>query len=187
LTGCTSLAVTVRVDEKQTARIGEADRQRLVNTDDREIAKAHEELERAKTEWARAQKMVRAVDAERNATRDTQILRVVEVKGHWASAFLLWRTTQVESARRHELAALAKEELDKAEIVSRNGVDLDVARFRGQYARLHEAWSQYSQKLATAHATADTQERQLAEAKGRYAHDKLAVPQPATDEPRQPK
>jgi hypothetical protein len=175
--GCAAPAVTLRLDEKQSARIGSADRQRLANTDERDIAKARDEIERAKLENVRAQEMARAVDTELNTTHDADILRVLTVKRQWAAARLQWRVAQLESAHRHEQAALAKDELDKAEIVSRNGVDLDIARFRGQSARFHEMWSQYNTKLNGAHAAADVQERLLAEAKSRYAHDKLATAQ----------
>jgi hypothetical protein len=177
VSGCGAPAVTLRLDEKQLARIGSADRQRLANTDERDITKAHDEMERAKLENARAQEMARTVDSEIKTTQDAEILRVLSVKREWAAARLQWRAAQVESARRHEQAALAKDELDKAEIVSRNGVDLDVARFRGQSARFHEAWSQYNVKVNVAHAAADAQEHRLAEAKSRYARDKLATAQ----------
>jgi hypothetical protein len=177
ISGCSASAVTLRLDEKQSARIGSADRQRLANTDEREIARAHDELTRAQLEDAHAQEMARAVEAEIKATQDGEILRVLTVKRQWAAARLQWRAAQLESARRHEQAAQAKDELDKAEIVSRNGVDLDVARFRGQSAHFHEAWSQYNAKVNAAHAAADTQEHLLAEAKSRYAHARLATAQ----------
>jgi hypothetical protein len=175
--------LSVRLDDKQCARIGSADQQRLKNTDERDIERTRDELARAQQENARAQEMAKAVDTEMKSTQDSEILRVLSVKQKWAAARLTWRQAQVESARRHELAALAKDELDKAEIVSRNGVDLDVARFRGQSAHFHEAWSQYNVKLAAAHAAADAQERQLAEAKARYATGKLAAAQAPGGEP----
>jgi hypothetical protein len=178
LASCSSQAPTIRVSDAQATRIGVGDRERLKNTDEREIARSHDELQRGRAELAGAQEMIRSVAAERSRTQDPQILRILDVKAEWASMRLKWRELQVECARRHESAAMAKEELDKAEIVSRNGVDIDVERFRGQQADAHQAWSQCNARLAAAHAAADSAEGQLAAAKNQYAHERLVAAQP---------
>jgi hypothetical protein len=177
--GCATQGLTVRVNDNQATRIGSVDRQRLASTDEREIARARDEIERAKMEKTRAEEMVRTVAGELKTTHDADVLRVLQVKQQWAAARLGWRTAQIESARLHELAAMAKDELDKAEIVLRNGVDLEVAPFVAQLARLHQSWSQYNVKLAAAHGAADNEERALAEAKSRYAHERVADAQTA--------
>ncbi len=180
LMACSSQSPTLRVGDAQASRIDAGERERLA----REGATAREELTRAEGEVAHAQEVVRVVAAERKRTQEPQLLRVLDAKSQWASTRSSWREIQVECARRHEYAAIAKGELDKAEIVSRNGADLDVERFRGQYGGAHAAWSKCNGKLAAAHAAADAAEGQLAAAKSQYAHDKLvaasAEPQPPT-------
>jgi hypothetical protein len=171
----------VRVSNQDAARIGVADQERLANTDGREIAQSIEEQKHAQVEWARAKEMVRTVEMERKQPHEPQLIRVFDAKAQWAAARLEWRRVEVECACRHELAATARQELGKAEAASRNGADLDIDGFRGQFARLHQAWSQYRGKLAAAHAAADTQDRRLAEAKGQYAHDRLATAPSSTD------
>jgi hypothetical protein len=177
--GCSSQFPNLRVDDQQAMRIGVADRERLRNTDGRERVRAREELERARLELPRAEELARAVVAERKATQDPRLVRVLDAKAEWAQARVAWRAVEVEHASRREAAALAKEELDKAEIVSRMGVDLEVERFHEQYARAHEAWSRCSARLAAAHATADAADGHLAAAKSQYARDRLFAMQPA--------
>jgi hypothetical protein len=182
IAGCSTEAPTVRVDSTAAARIGAPDRQRFTDTYEREIVAAKAELQRAQAELAPDQaELDRANAAVHKGTSDVPLRHVLDLKTHWASARLHWRKTEIDCEPAHEWAVVAAEELDKAQIVVRFGADLDVDQFKSQHRRMDEAWGDCMGKVAAAHTAADTAERELADAKNHYAHERLiaALPSPS--------
>jgi hypothetical protein len=101
--------------------------------------------------------------------RTPEIDAVVKAAAARHDAFVLWRKSQVESARWQVAVAEAQLELTCAEELAKTGGDIDPARFRAQSASLQRGHLDADREVARSRARLDDKERGLSAAKDRYA------------------
>jgi hypothetical protein len=196
-----SALVSLRVDEKFYARLppkdrafgdnempqvvaARADLQR--HTD--ELAQVRKQIEMMATEHKSAQTAVEAARAEVAAAKNDAVkleqakhdLAIAEsgvlvqtARTSWLTARLQWRERGVQSCTLHVAVTEANVELARATVVARYDGSVEVERFRGQFAHLHQRWSESRKVIATAHQEMDRTERELAAVKTRYAQARL--------------
>ncbi len=156
-----------------------------------ERAAAEETTRKARAALAEAKKAgdQRAVDqAQLDVVIAEEGERLQAAKRAWLVAQVAWRERMREAAEARGRAMDASVELARAELAAKAApVDepYDLAPFRGQHGRLHEAWSEARNRVALAHAELDKRAGELAAAKQKYATArKVVLPPPlvATDE-----
>lgn len=109
--------------------------------------------------------------------------QVLAAKRVWQQAQLAWRERARDAADLRVAADDATLELVRAEAAAQRGAEIDLPPYRGQHARLHQAWSDGCARLAAAHAAADARQRELMQLKARYAQaHKVVLPKPAIPE-----
>lgn len=206
--GCASGGdVTLRTDAAAYQRLSEAERQGAAAKPESELARARQELDTAEQELANAKREAAVLTEEQAASEDALAkaraalaaapankqedarheLEVAEAgvsvqasRQPWLSARDSWLTQVVEVARRHVAAADAGVELARAQLLARHDGSVEVERYRGQYGRLHKAWSDAQAQLRPARQLLDHMEAALTGAKKRYAELKGTVlPAPA--------
>jgi hypothetical protein len=196
---CAGSREVVRMDDAAFRRLPEPDQQAALSREDKERAAAQEEKRAqagavvqartqlddarkdehqaaATTRRARSQLDLARGDAQREmeARHDLEVAgegeKVQTAKAAWLSARLRWSVELDHAADLRLAAADAGRELAKAEAVARRGNDpVDVAPFRGQYARLHKEWSDARAQAVTVRGEVGRAEQELAAAKARFA------------------
>lgn len=199
--------VTLRTDAAALQRLSDAERVSATAKPEAELTRARQELESATQELETGKRDAAAAPAEQSASEDALAkaraalaaapadkqedarheLEIAEAgvavqasRQPWVSARDSWLTQVVEVARRHVAAADAGVELARAQLLARHDGSIEVERYRGQYARLHKAWSDAQGQLRPARQLLDHMEASLTSAKKRYAELKGTVlPAPA--------
>lgn len=199
--------VTLRTDAAAFQRLSDAERAGATAKPEAELTRARQELDSAAQELESAKRDAAAATGEQSASEETLAkaraalvsapadkqedarheLEVAEAgvavqasRQPWLSARDSWLTQVVEVARRHVAAADAEVELARAQLLARRDGSVEVERYRGQYGRLHKAWSDAKAQLRPSRQLLDHMEAALTRSKQRYAELKGTVlPAPA--------